>query len=117
MYATPEVQFAPNPLRDAAEQASQLLKAMANSDRLLLLCHLAAGERSVSALESALQLRQPSLSQQLTVLREAKLVSCRREGKHMLYQLASPAVAVIIEVLHREFCASHLTLPQDGRPF
>lgn len=108
MYATPAAQIAPDPLRNAAAHASQFLKAMANSDRLLLLCHLAAGEQSVSALEYALQLRQPSLSQQLTVLREAKLVSCRREGKHMLYRLASPAVAAIIEVLHREFCANDL---------
>jgi DNA-binding transcriptional ArsR family regulator len=91
-------------LRASADQASSLLKVMANSDRLMLLCQLSQGEKSVSALENNLNLRQPSLSQQLTVLREAQLVITRREGKNMFYRISSPAALAVIQVLHREFC-------------
>lgn len=91
-------------LRASADQASSLLKVMANSDRLMLLCQLSQGEQSVSALETNLNLRQPSLSQQLTVLREAQLVITRREGKNVFYRISSPAALAVIQVLHREFC-------------
>jgi DNA-binding transcriptional ArsR family regulator len=91
-------------LRASADQASQLMKAMANTDRLMLLCQLSQGEKSVSELETNLNLRQPSLSQQLTVLREAQLVSTRREGKNVYYSIGSPAALAVIQVLHREFC-------------
>ncbi|HSI28495.1 MAG: metalloregulator ArsR/SmtB family transcription factor [Methylophilus sp.] len=91
-------------LRASADQASSLLKVMANSDRLMLLCQLSQGEKSVSALETNLNLRQPSLSQQLTVLREAQLVITRREGKNVFYRISSPAALAVIQVLHREFC-------------
>lgn len=91
-------------LRASADQASQLMKAMANTDRLMLLCQLSQGEKSVSELEACLNLRQPSLSQQLTVLREANLVSTRREGKNVYYNIGSPAALAVIQVLHREFC-------------
>ncbi|SDK38351.1 transcriptional regulator, ArsR family [Methylophilus rhizosphaerae] len=91
-------------LRASADQASSLMKVMANSDRLMLLCQLSQGEKSVSELESSLNLRQPSLSQQLTVLREAQLVTTRREGKNVFYSISSPAALAVIQVLHREFC-------------
>lgn len=96
-------------LRASADQASSLLKVMANSDRLMLLCQLSQGEKSVSALETKLNLRQPSLSQQLTVLREAQLVTTRREGKNMFYSISSPAALAVIQVLHREFCQTAAT--------
>ena len=80
------------------------LKSMANTDRLMLLCQLSQREKSVSELEACLNLRQPSLSQQLTVLREAQLVSTRREGKNVYYSIGSPAALVVIRVLHDEFC-------------
>jgi DNA-binding transcriptional ArsR family regulator len=96
-------------LRASADQASQLMKAMANTDRLLLLCQLSQGEKSVSELENNLNLRQPSLSQQLTVLREAQLVSTRREGKNVFYSIGSPAALAVIQVLHREFCQKTAT--------
>jgi DNA-binding transcriptional ArsR family regulator len=91
-------------LRASADQASSLLKVMANSDRLMLLCQLSQGEKSVSALETSLDLHQPSLSQQLTVLREAQLVITRREGKNVFYRIRSQAALAVIQVLHREFC-------------
>ncbi len=93
-----------NQLRASADQASQLMKAMANTDRLMLLCQLSQGEKSVSELEASLDLHQPSLSQQLTVLREAQLVNTRREGKNVFYSISSPAALAVIQVLHHEFC-------------
>ncbi len=93
-------------LRASADQASQLMKAMANTDRLMLLCQLSQGELSVSELETRLNLRQPSLSQQLTVLREAQLVTTRREGKNVYYRIGSSAALAVIQVLHAEFCCS-----------
>ena len=76
MSATLEMNF--DELRAKANIASSLMKVMANPDRLMLLCQLSQGEKSVGELESLLDIRQPTLSQQLTVLREAELVATRR---------------------------------------
>lgn len=91
-------------LRASADKASVLLKVMANSDRLILLCQLSQQEMSVSELEQTLDIRQPSLSQQLTVLRAAGLVSNRREGKHIYYTIASQSALAIMNVLYQEIC-------------
>ena len=72
-------------MHDAAADAARLMKALANPDRLMLLCQLAQGESSVSELEAGLGILQPTLSQQLTVLRGEGLVETRREGKHIFY--------------------------------
>ncbi len=79
--------------------ASDLLKAMANENRLIILCLLADGEKSVTQLEIGLDLRQPAVSQQLARLRADKLVSSRRDGKSILYSLASDEARRIIEML------------------
>ena len=71
----------------AAREASQLLRVMSNENRLLLLCQLSQGERSVGELEEMLGIRQPTLSQQLGVLRSEELVQTRRDGKQ--YQASS----------------------------
>jgi len=92
-------------LRDAAREASDLLKALANSGRLLLLCELALGERNVSELEERTGIRQPSLSQQLGVLREEELVETRRDGKNIYYRISSPQALAVMRTLHEEFCA------------
>ncbi len=70
-------------LRESASQACALLKALANEDRLLLLCQLVQNERNVSELESLTGIHQPTLSQQLGVLRDEGLVATRREGKYV----------------------------------
>lgn len=88
----------------AAERACALLKTMANPDRLLVLCELAQGERNVGQLEQALGIVQPTLSQQLGVLREARLVDTRREGKHIYYRIASRQALAVMQVLHAQFC-------------
>ncbi|MDY7564483.1 metalloregulator ArsR/SmtB family transcription factor [Pseudomonas sp. RTC3] len=92
-------------LRANADAASQLLKALANQDRLMLLCQLSQGERNVSDLESLLGIQQPTLSQQLAVLRREGLVETRRDGKQVFYRISSPAALAVINTLHQQFCA------------
>lgn len=94
-------------LQAAAGQASALLKALSNPDRLLLLCQLTQGEANVGELEARTGIRQPTLSQQLTVLRESQLVNVRREGKQMFYSVASPEALAVLQVLYQLYC------PQD----
>jgi ArsR family transcriptional regulator len=92
-------------MRLAATKASGLLKALANPDRLLLLCQLSQGEHCVSELEDLLSIQQPTLSQQLGVLREERLVNTRREGKQIFYSIASKEALAVMQVLYQQFCA------------
>jgi ArsR family transcriptional regulator len=91
-------------LRKTAQEASRLLKALSNADRLLLLCQLSQGERHVSELEALLGIRQPTLSQQLGVLRDERLVVTRREGKNIYYRIASPQALAVIRTLYEQYC-------------
>lgn len=91
-------------MREAAQSACSLMKVLSNPDRLLLLCELAAGERNVGELEQALGIFQPTLSQQLTVLRSEELVSTRREGKNIYYRMASPQALAVMQVLYAQYC-------------
>jgi len=91
-------------MRAAAAQAGGLLKALANPDRLLLLCQLTQGEQTVGALEAALGIRQPSLSQQLGVLRQEGLVATRRDGKQIHYSVASPEALAVLRLLYQLYC-------------
>lgn len=92
-------------MRLASTQASGLLKTLANPDRLLLLCQLSHGEQCVSELENLLGIVQPTLSQQLGVLREERLVTTRREGKQIFYGIASKEALAVLQVLYQQFCA------------
>ena len=94
----------PELLRGAATQAVGVLKLLANEDRLLLLCQLSQGERCVSELEEQLDIRQPTLSQQLGVLRNVGAVTTRREGKNIYYSVADPATLEILALLYRLYC-------------
>jgi DNA-binding transcriptional ArsR family regulator len=91
-------------MQENASQATILLKSMANETRLLILCQLAEGERSVSELLETVPMGQSALSQHLAVLRRERLVSSRREGQSVYYALASPEVRAIIETLYNLFC-------------
>jgi DNA-binding transcriptional ArsR family regulator len=91
-------------LRAAAGQAVSALKLLANEDRLLLLCQLTQGEQCVSELEERLGIRQPTLSQQLGILREQGLVNTRRQGKHIYYSVSDPNTLEILQVLYRLYC-------------
>lgn len=88
----------------SATQACSLLRVLANRDRLLLLCQLTQGEFCVSELETALGIEQPTLSQQLTVLRQENLVTTRREGKQIFYSIASAEATAVMQVLYEQFC-------------
>jgi DNA-binding transcriptional ArsR family regulator len=101
-------------LRDAADAACALMRTLANPDRLLLLCELAQGERNVGQLEQALGIVQPTLSQQLAVLRDGRMVDTRREGKHIFYRIASPQALAVLQVLHAQFCEA--ATAQRSRP-
>lgn len=81
-----------------------MLKILANEDRLLILCQLIQGKKNVGELEQLLGIRQPTLSQQLTVLREEKLVSTERQGKYIYYSLASPEAVQIMYTLFDLYC-------------
>jgi ArsR family transcriptional regulator len=102
--ATKTLVINPQILRGAAGQAVAALKALANEDRLLLLCQLSQGEMCVSELEEALDIHQPTLSQQLGVLRTEGVVETRRQGKNIYYSVADPALLEILAVLYRLYC-------------
>ena len=92
-------------LRNAAQSAAGLMKVLANPDRLLLLCELSEGERNVGELQEAVGIQQPTLSQQLAVLRDENLVETRRDGKNIYYSIASPQALAVLHVLYAQFCA------------
>lgn len=93
-----------NQLRENAGTAGQLLKALGNPDRLLLLCQLIHGEMNVGELEDRLKIVQPTLSQQLGVLRREGLVDTRRDGRQIYYSISSPQALAIIEKLYELYC-------------
>jgi DNA-binding transcriptional ArsR family regulator len=92
-------------LRGSAVRVTDLLKAMANPSRLMILCQLAEGEKSVGEMESVIGLSQSGLSQHLAVLRRKHIVSTRREAQSIYYSLASKEVEEIMAALYRVFCA------------
>lgn len=93
-------------MRSAADQASNLMRVLSNPDRLMLLCQLSQGERRVGELEELLDIRQPTLSQQLAVLREEALVETRREGKQIYYRVASDKALAIMNLLYQLYCGT-----------
>lgn len=93
-------------LRESAVQASNMLKALGNEYRLLILCHLLGGELQVSELQSKIDLTQSALSQHLARLRHEGLVTTRRQSQAIFYSLAGEEVRRILEVLHELYCGS-----------
>ena len=100
----PAVKLNLEDMQAAAADACRLMKVLSNPDRLMLLCQLVQGEHNVGELEAALGIVQPTLSQQLTALREETLVSTRREGKNIYYRIDSPQALAVIRTLHQQFC-------------
>ena len=92
-------------LETRSSEVEEFLKALANGHRLMILCELKDGERSVSALERVVPLTQSALSQHLAKLREGGFVATRREAQTIYYSLADVRVARLMEVLHELFCA------------
>jgi ArsR family transcriptional regulator len=87
-----------------AQNASQFLKAICHEGRLMILCHLATGEKSVTELEQLLSSRQAAVSQQLSRLRSEGLVAPRREGKAIYYSLTDPRAIQILDLVYDLFC-------------
>ncbi|WP_237684936.1 ArsR/SmtB family transcription factor [Szabonella alba] len=87
-----------------AEAAAGFLKTLSHEGRLMILCHLLEGEKSVGELETMLGSRQAAVSQQLARLRLEGLVSCRRDGKTIHYSIQDPKVIRTITLMHEMFC-------------
>ena len=96
-------------LQHRADEAAFLLRILANPDRLLLLCQLVAGECCVGDLEERTGIHQPTLSQQLGVLRNEELVQTRRDGKRIYYTLAHPEALAVLTTLYSLYCQPALT--------
>lgn len=97
----------PSPAEEMMEHASAaaaFLKALSHEGRLMILCHLSSGEKSVTALETLLDQRQAAVSQQLARLRQERLVSHRRDGKTIYYSIRDPKVSQIMGLVHEMFC-------------
>jgi DNA-binding transcriptional ArsR family regulator len=92
-------------LHREAGNATTLLKVLANESRLQILCHLVHGEKSVTALEQAVGLRQSAISQHLAIMRRERIVKTRREAQQIFYKLASPEARAIRETLYQLYCA------------
>ncbi|MBN8941605.1 MAG: helix-turn-helix transcriptional regulator [Rhizobiales bacterium] len=99
-------------MQERAGEAAGLLRTLANRNRLMLVCTLVEGEFSVGALEERLGIHQPTLSQQLTVLREAGIVVTRRLSKQIFYRLAEAKAAELVGALYAIFCAD---TPEGGQ--
>ena len=89
----------------SASSATDFMKALAHEGRLMILCHLVSGEKSVTELENLLSSRQAAVSQQLARLRLEGLVNSRRDGKVIYYSLGDQKATKMIELLHQMFCS------------
>ena len=93
-------------LHDMASHACDLLKAMANEWRLMILCQLSEGEKTVSELQASLGLSQSALSQHLAILRRERIVSARKHAQSVSYSLAGDEATKVMESLHDVFCGA-----------
>ena len=112
--ATKQMVSVPRSLREAdldqmlqsAERAATFLRTLANADRLMLLCQLVEGEKNVTELSACTGIMQPTLSQQIGVLRKDGLIEQRREGRNMYYRVSDPVALKVLDVLYRAFCGA-----------
>lgn len=91
-------------MKNAALATVEILRGLSNADRLLLMCQLSQGEASVTQLEEAVGIHQPTLSQQLGVLRRLKLVETRRTGKQIFYRIEDPRIFTLLNTLYELYC-------------
>lgn len=97
--------IATHEMMKGAEDAAAVMRALSNPSRLLILCYLVDGERTVSEIEAAMDLGQAYVSQQLARLRDEGIVSATRDGRKMRYRLSDPRVVPVISVLCEQFGA------------
>lgn len=93
-----------NQMAQSASRASALMKTLGHKDRLMILCHLAEGEKSVGQIADLLEIPQSPLSQHLSRMRKENLVETRREAQTIFYSLKSGEASRIVEVLYELFC-------------
>ena len=91
-------------MRDTAPRVSELMKVLSNEHRLMILCQLAEGEKSVGELAELLNVRQASLSQQLALLRKDRIVHTRRQAQNIFYSLAREDVRSLMGFLYQTYC-------------
>ena len=96
----------PAAMRESADRAAEFLKALGNRHRLLILCQLLDGERSVTGLAQFLEIRDSTVSQHLALLRREGIVKGRRDGQTIWYSLSSDPARQVLEALYRCFCAA-----------
>ena len=96
-------------MMENARRATEFLKALSHEGRLMILCHISSGEKSVTELERLMATRQAAVSQQLARLRLEGLVSFRRDGKAIYYALADERAKRTLELVYEMFCASEPT--------
>ena len=92
-------------MQSSADDACRLMKVLSNRDRMLLLCQISQREMCVCELEECLDIHQPTLSQQLTVLRNEELVQTRRDGKQIYYSLSNRIALEVMNVLYQNYCS------------
>jgi ArsR family transcriptional regulator, virulence genes transcriptional regulator len=109
------MQIDPEHMAAAADEASELLRSLGNRHRLLILCQLTDGERSVGDLASFLKLRDSTVSQHLSLLRRDGLVRARRDGQTIWYSIASPSAQRVLETLFEIFCKPAAICPPPVR--
>ena len=93
-------------MRDSANVVVGVLKSLANTDRLLILCHLAQMELNVSEIEQITQINQPTLSQQLMMLRKSDVVTTRRDGKQIYYSIKDQNLITVLQTLYEPYCTT-----------
>ncbi|MGD8326171.1 MAG: metalloregulator ArsR/SmtB family transcription factor [Sphingomonadales bacterium] len=93
-----------NEFEQGAEAAVDLLRSLAHQGRLMILCQLIEGEKSVSTLTNQIGMRQASVSQQLSLLRREGIVSQRRDGRQVFYRLTDPNAGAVVKTLYDLFC-------------
>ena len=91
-------------MRDSAEVVVSILKSLANTDRLLILCHLSQQELNVSQIEEITDIKQPTLSQQLMMLRKSDVVNTRRDGKQIYYSIKDERMIEVLITLYSLYC-------------
>ncbi len=105
----------PNELQVIAAEASGFLKQLASEQRLMILCHLTDGEKSVSELQSLVGLEQSSISQHLARLRKQGIITARRNSQSKLYSIADDNALKVIELLHAMYCEQEGTATDKTR--
>jgi DNA-binding transcriptional ArsR family regulator len=100
-----ETQFNPEQMASAAAEASELMRTLGHRDRLMVLCHLISGEKSVGELAGLLEIPQSPLSQHLARMRKEDLVTTRREAQTIYYSIASSEATRMVELMHELYCS------------